>query len=359
MSSSPANSSRRISLRDVARVVGVSHMAVSLALRGDARVSEARRATIRRVADDLGYRPDPMLSSLAAYRQARRGVAIRSTIAWINRWPEPQELKRHREFTAFWEGAAGAARDLGYQLEEFVVAAEVTGERLHRILSARNVRGILIPPHPHPLQLDDFDWDGFAVVRLGTSVPHPRAHAVSCDQLAAARLAFERIRAHGYRRIGFVTSARFDRNTLGNFRAGFLLGQATHVPPQRRIEPLALDERATPESARRLGAWLRRHRTDAVLCSNPVLRPLLAQLDRDVPHGLAVAVTSVLDGKFDTGIDQNCAEIGAVALRTLAGQIQQNERGLPPVARRVLVEPRWIDGTSLPPRVRRDDRRDG
>lgn len=341
---------RRVSLRDVARVVGVSHMAVSLALRGDARVSAARRETIRRVAAELGYRPDPMLGSLAAYRQARRGVAIRSTIAWLNQWPDPKDLKRHREFAAYWEGATAAARSVGYQLEEFVAGPDISGERLHRILAARNVRGVLLPPHLAPLQLTGFGWDEFAVVRFGTSVPHPRAHVISCDQLHAARMAFEQIRARGYRRIGFVTSARFDRNTLGNFRAGFLLGRDSHLPARDRLEPLFLDDKASAESALILATWLKRTRADAVLSSNPVLKNLLSQLHVSVPRDLAVAVTSVLDGKFDTGIDQNCVEIGAVALRTLAGQIQQNERGIPACARRVLVEARWVDGTSLPSR---------
>jgi len=61
-------------LRDVARAVGVSHVAISLALRGDARISEKRRAEIKLAAERLGYRPDPMLSSLAAYRRTKQSV---------------------------------------------------------------------------------------------------------------------------------------------------------------------------------------------------------------------------------------------------------------------------------------------
>ena len=51
----------RVSLRDVARSVGVSHVTVSLALRGDPRVSAARRKEVEIAAKRLGYRPDPML----------------------------------------------------------------------------------------------------------------------------------------------------------------------------------------------------------------------------------------------------------------------------------------------------------
>jgi LacI family transcriptional regulator len=68
-----------------------------------------------------------------------------------------------------------------------------------------------------------------------------------------------------------------------------------------------------------------------------------------VPRDLAAATTSMLDGNFDAGVDQNSHEIGQVAMRTLAGLIHQNERGIPRYCRRILVEGRWVDGASLPP----------
>src|ERR1700712_5330659 len=88
----------RISLRDIAAEVGVSHVTVSLALRGDPRIPAARRQEIAEAAERLGYRPDPMLSSLAAYRQAKKPMEIRSTVAWLNQWPNPRDLRRFQEF---------------------------------------------------------------------------------------------------------------------------------------------------------------------------------------------------------------------------------------------------------------------
>jgi hypothetical protein len=56
----------------------------------------------------------------------------------------------------------------------------------------------------------------------------------------------------------------------------------------------------------------------------------------------------VLDGNFAAGLDQQCQEIGAVAVRTLAGMIQQGQTGVPVTAQRILVAPKWVDGESLP-----------
>ncbi len=350
MTSRPKSGSR-VSLRDVARAVGVSHVAVSLALRDDPRVSAPRRREIRAAAEQLGYRPDPMLSSLAAYRAARRATTVRATVAWLNQWSDPRALRRLREFDAFFRGAAATAEQLGYRLEEFVLGPEISSERLEGILRARGVCGILIPPHQSGLALPGFGWHAYPVVRFGFSVAEPRAHAVANDQTNSARLAFERARALGYRRIGFVTSPRFDRNTGGNFRAGYLAAQDAARPATAALEPLHLAESTGDAEAKRLRAWLAAAAPDAVITTHPGLRRLLAQIGVRVPADLAVAATSVLDGYFDAGIDQNCTEIGSVGMRTLSGLVHQNERGIPAVCRRILIEGRWVDGTSLPPRT--------
>ena len=338
----------RVSLRDVAREVGVSHVTVSLALRGDPRVSTTRRAEVEAAAKRLGYRPDPMLASLSAYRHSKRPVTIHSTIAWLNQWPDPKALRRFHEFAAYWSGAQEAAGTLGYRLEEFVLDRELNPARLQKILSTRNVRGILLPPHASGLHLPDFDWSLFSVVRFGVSVKEPRAHVITSDQMNCATLAFTRMREHGYQRIGFVTSRVHDRNTGGNFRAGYLAIQDATLPAAAQLEPLIMEERKAELDERVLRPWLRRYRPDAIVTTDPRVRGMLTDLGLHVPRDLAAAALSVLDGNFDAGVDQNSYEIGQVAVRTLAGLIQQNERGVPRYCRRILVEGRWVDGASLP-----------
>ena len=347
---SPAPSPR-VSLRDIGLKLGVSHVTVSLALRGDPRISLARREEVQRVARELGYSPDPMLTSLSAYRQAKQTVSIKATIAWINQWEKPRKLRSLQEFDAYWNGAHDYATRLGYRLEEFVVGPGMSSQRLQQILLARTIRGILIPPHTSGLDLPGFDWGQFAVVRFGISVVQPRVHVVTSDQLQCAFMAFERMWERGYRRIGYLTSRRYDRNTGGNFRAGYLSAQDVHVPLRRHLQPLALSEENTPSDARNLERWLKAVKPDGVITAIPALPELLQQVGCRVPEDLGVAALSLLDGRFDAGIDQKSEEVGRVAMATLAGLIQQNERGIPEYCRRVLVEGRWVDGSSLPSRV--------
>ena len=341
----------RVSLRDVARHLGVSHVTVSLALRGDTRISAARRREVAAAAQELGYRPDPMLSSLSAYRHAKQSDSIRATIAWLNQWPNPKDLRRLQEFDAYWRGAHDYAGRLGYRLEEFVVGPDMPPLRLQQILLARSIHGILIPPHAHSFALPGFDWSQFSVVRLGTSVKNLRTHIVTSDQMNCAVMAFERMWARGYRRIGYITSHRFDRNTSGNFRAGYLSAQDLHVPLRRHLDPLALEESVATVNVRALKKWLKSIQPDAIISAIGELPDLLKKAGCTIPHDLGVAGVSLLDGHFDAGVDQNSVEVGRVAMATLASMIHQNERGLPQYCRRILVEGRWCDGSSLPDRT--------
>lgn len=58
-------------IHDVARAAGVATSTVSRALAGEPRVSPVTRERIKRIADDLGYRPSPSARSL---RSARTGT---------------------------------------------------------------------------------------------------------------------------------------------------------------------------------------------------------------------------------------------------------------------------------------------
>ena len=346
MSNDPAP---RPSLRDIARALDMSHVAVSLALRDSPRVSQARRVEVKAMAEKLGYRPDPMLASLVAYRQGKRPAGIRACLGWINQWDDSGELRSLREFDNYWVGAREAAERLGYNLEEFRWPLSRPGKRLQSILETRGVRGLLIPPHRGGQVLPDFDWSRFSIVRFGASVKNVSAHSVTSDQAHCSRLAYENVQARGYQRIGYVSELVLERNTRGHFREGFLNAQEELTPRGRRLETLMFSADVR-RHRKELSAWLKAEKPDAIVTTSPLLRATLLEIGLRVPEDVAVATTSVLDGNFDAGADQNSHEIGRVAVSTLASLILENERGIPRYQRRILVEGRWVDGTSVPDR---------
>jgi DNA-binding LacI/PurR family transcriptional regulator len=343
-SSSPQS---RVTVRQIAREMNVSHTTVSRALRDDPRITTALRNQIQQKAKEMGYRPDPMLAALAHYRRGNAKKPISAGLAWINTWSEPRKLRTYREFDLYWRGASEEADRSGFRLEEFVVNENLTPQRLEKILLTRNIRGILLPPAGGvTVNWDRFNWDQFCIVRFGHSILTPRAHLVSSDQLTDGLIAYENIWKNGYRKIGLVTRPRM----LTHFRAGYLLGEMDSNP-RKRISPLVLAHTANPaEEQRILKAWIREHKPDAILTDISEIPGWVRQAGYRIPEDIGIATLSVLDGNADAGIDQNSQEIGRAAVQMLISLINHNESGIPDICRELLIEGRWINGSTLPPK---------
>jgi DNA-binding LacI/PurR family transcriptional regulator len=342
---------KRVTIYDIARRVGVSHSTVALAMRNHHRISEGRRKQILKVAAEMGYVPDPMLSALATYRMQMQPTKLQSAIAWINHWEQPEKLRgAHREFDAYWRGAEKAARRFGYRLDEIRWEPEFTARRFEQILLARGIRGVLIPPHPTPPDWGDFDWGKFSAIRFGLSVPAPDSHLVTSDQQRAIVMGLKKISSYGYQRIGMAVGHLLDSNVGGNFSGGFYAAQKLYAV--RGVHSLLFTKEGlyltSPAKAKELlRRWLLKARPDAVLTADPMVPGLARELGYRIPKDIAVAGTGI-DVPVDAGIDQHSEAIGRMAVEMLVSQINLNERGEPSDPSRILIESRWRDGDSLP-----------
>lgn len=355
-----------ITLRDIAAKLKVSHTTVSLALRNSPTISAARREEVKRLAEQLGYRPDPMLSSLAFYRKRHGKMKIQSALAWINCWEQPEKLRSFHEFDLYWQGAAQAAEQFGYHLDEIRWAADCSPQRVEQILRTRNIRGLLIPPHRVAPNWGGFDWSNFSIIRFGMSVLEPDTHIVTADQQRAVLMAFRKMSEYGYERIGLVMAADYDSHLGGNYIGGLaaakdlfkfnLIGglavaqdlfRFKHIlPPLRTNEDVYLKNPALAKKL--LSQWLTKHRPDAVLTSESSVPGMIRELGFSVPKDIAIAGTTIYDVPVESGINQNPEAIGRTAVETLIAQINRNEFGVPETPIRILVESSWRDGKSMP-----------
>ena len=62
----------RVRLKDIAEKAHLSVFAVSMAMKNDPTIARATVERVKRIADELGYSPDPALSALSAYRSKLR-----------------------------------------------------------------------------------------------------------------------------------------------------------------------------------------------------------------------------------------------------------------------------------------------
>lgn len=347
MNSDPTELKNRISLRDIAGELGISHVTVSRALRNMQNVTPELKARIQAKAEEMGYVPDPLLSSLSRYSRTGGNKAIQAELAWINTWDPPGRLRQYREFDLYWKGASDNAKRMGYHLEAFNLT-EIPLPRLHAILRTRNILGILLSPLGAPTTLlDAFNWNDFAVVRFGQAIPQPHAHLVSSSQFENAMMAFDRMRELGYQRIGCIC----EYSRMRFFGSGYSWAQRA-LPATQQLPLLAKNPAHSSERKQReLDAWLRRYKPDAIFTDDTKIRGMLINLGYRIPDDIGLATTSIHDTDIDAGIDQRPYEIGWAATRMLTALISEKAFGLPDCQSELLIEGTWVDGSMLPARL--------
>lgn len=84
-SAATASVPARVSIRDVARLAGVSYQTVSRVLNDHPSVRESTRARVRAVIDELGYRPSRAARSLSTRRSGIVGVLATSSVEYGQR----------------------------------------------------------------------------------------------------------------------------------------------------------------------------------------------------------------------------------------------------------------------------------
>lgn len=335
---------RRPTLQDIARLIGVHHSTVSLALRNHPRISEATRRRVREAAERLRYRPDPVLASFMAYRRGLRAAPGASVIAWLTNYPSRRGWRRTPVFAELHAGAAARAEALGFRLEEFWLRDEgMSPARASQILVARNITAVLVAPQPTPDACLELDWSRFSAVTFGYTLVEPRLHLVSNHQFASMIRLIEELLALGYRRPALAIPRQLDRRVRHGWLGGFLAEQA-QLPVRCRTRALVFDRFERDRFAR----WLDHEQPDVIVSPTEEVWRELGRRGIRIPDELGFALPSrPLPNETRAGIDENSAAIGAAGVDLLQGIWQRHERGVPRVPQRLMIEGTWVAGTTV------------
>ncbi|HEU5077676.1 MAG TPA: LacI family DNA-binding transcriptional regulator [Opitutaceae bacterium] len=336
---------RRPTMRDVARLAGGVHPStVSLALRNHPGISEATRKRVRAAARTLGYRPDPLLDAFNTHRLEVLPHKALPVIAYISDFDSRQALEKSHAHSGYWLGARAAAESLHCQIELFLLSkAQLTPERLHSILRARGITSLVLGACRSHTTRVAFDWPDYSAAKIES--PHLDApiYGIISDHRQSARLAFRKLRALGYRRIGLATTPGGMPRQDELSRAGYLLEQRV-CAGERLPAPLDLDE--TPDAGVVL-RWIQTNRLDAVISDRLELREILS--GKGLRVGFAGLDVPRNDEQF-AGIVIDHGRVGAQAVEQVVSLMRANQRGLPATSSCTHVPVAWQDGKSAPAR---------
>ncbi len=336
----------RISLKDIAAAAGVHYSTASLALRDSPKLPRETRERIQAVAEKMGYRPDPALSALNAYRKVKRHESYQSTLAVVSDNPA---WMRYHTGAAQLRGLKVQAERLGYNVETFIVDARVlSASRLGTVLYSRGISGLMISPMSQPHTILDLPWERFSCVASGYSLEKPEVYRVMSAHYRNGMRCLQHLYKCGYRRIGYAM-LRSVHERVG-LRYGAAYDTFCREHPEVMPLPFFLPENYEREyTPKKVLAWIRRHRIDAVFNTHENdLMQWLPELGVRIPEDVALinASTPSRDGP-QTGVFENNEIIGRTMVNTLVGMMHRDERGLPEAAILTMVDGEWVEGATV------------
>jgi DNA-binding LacI/PurR family transcriptional regulator len=320
-----------ITVRSLAAQAGVSPAAISCALNGTGNLSAATRARLRSLARAAGYVPRPALAALSAMRA--RGVlppTLPVAVLGAVRIDAPLRL-------------AGA--ELGYRLIPCPLDGGDELSRLHRRLVLSGTVAVILVGGPGYAACLAHDWTGLAVLAHGWQTPDCAYHHLGGRIFAGLALAWQRVAAHGYRRIGAAILAHEpllpdDSERLGACLAAQSAGTGAAVPPCVARHG---DERGVL-------AWWRVYRPDAVIGFHAGLLAALRRHGADPPF----ASLHLDDGDHRqrdlAGLVVSPTAYARVAMRMVDDCVRHHDLGRPASPRSIALPPQWRGGASLPQR---------
>lgn len=354
-------STDRITLVDIARKAKVSIFTVSCALRGQRGVASETAERVRKIAEELGYRPNAAARLLVGSRKQGRAETRQPVIAVIRfgadempEWP--------------WQDAQmrAIAERQGYTLEVFRMSQYASPAELSGVLWARGVQGLIllttgVTPNFPLQQMAGFQWDRFALVKISRGFDQLRCHTVRLSVFTQMRLALERVAEAGYRRVGIPLVSATASNEDDWSRRGAIEAFRQLRPNAFECMELFCVASIGEESEVNLREWLDRLRPDILVAFPFAWRFRLEQLGYRLPEDFAfVGVPVVNDSAGEAGrptsgpLDDFLGLEFPAALHMLHDEIAAGRTGLPARPYEHVLPTVWQTGVTMP--IPRPDR---
>lgn len=198
-----------ITIKDIAKRVGVSHSTVSRALRVNKLVSSETAKRIRQVAKEMGYRPSAVARSLKTKRTQVLGVIV-SNIS------DPF-------FSEILNGIEVSAQAGGYSL--FIAASQhdpIKERQIVQTMMEQRTDGVIICSSSfspeHGRQLLSY---GFPVVVVNHQASESFNYSIYHDDVDGSYQVTQHLNSLGHKRIAYLGNAQSGRTTQDRLR-GFM-----------------------------------------------------------------------------------------------------------------------------------------
>ncbi len=309
---------------------------------------------IQSVATKLGYKPDPALAALVAYRTGHRQTQALSNLALLVP-TSPFRPRATNPRTCYFDShLRQAAEKLGYCMDLIEIPDEPRAQAaVQRMLLARGIRGLVLSAEfvsPRKLQLD---WSHFACVQILNFHSDHFHHAISRNEHLDMTKIMEEIQNHGFSRPAFVmgTSAETPHFSLkvAIFETALVEMGVTKPKDYEFLYPLGYDWEKGEFSK-----WVKKRKPDVIISDTADWTvEFLSRQGHNVPKDIGFISTCVpFEGSSCSGIKIDVPSQTQLCMDILHGQLLRGEVGLPDIPMAVELRGLWQSGTTLDNRTK-------
>ncbi len=334
----------RVTLKSVASAAGLSVSCAARALKGRPDISAETCERVRKVAESLGYRPDPMLAALAAYRHTRRPAAFQGTLAFLVTIAcDEAAWLASRETGDLFRGAQQRAESLGYRMEYFHIGSVPKAhERAWKVLRSRGIRGGIVRSFPMKLEDIRLPFDKFECVNL-FSEPHMETiSTVSSYHAQSMEIVLQKLLERGYRHPALVLSQGLSEILHHGWQMAFSI----YAPRFQQASSYFYEGSSVDQAT--LWAWAAQKGVDSlIICNSENLIPNL-QMDGKMFGEIGVVCMDLLNPDCGlSGIYQDRLRGGAVAVECLHSMLITAQLHIEKLSSATMIPGVWRDGISL------------
>jgi LacI family transcriptional regulator len=188
---------KNVTIKDIAREVGVHHTTVSLALRNSPSIKEETRKKVWDKAREMGYRPNRLAQGFRNRRSHTIGVLV----------PNIQ----HHFFARFISEVSEKANQAGYSVMVFQSNEKLKAEKNNvEALADNRVAGVIASISKETIEgkhFETFNQEGIPLVFFDR-VPHrEKISKVVVDNFQGAYEAVSQMISNGRKRVAFITGS--------------------------------------------------------------------------------------------------------------------------------------------------------
>lgn len=183
----------RPTLKTIAQIAGLSHVAVSKALRDAPDISDATKERVKKIAEELGYTPNLAARNLYLQRTGAIGMVVPS-------------MGDNAAYDLIFNEISTAAAELGYCVMLGSSHRSVELEIRHcRMMVGNQVGALIMAPCISDVSHIKAVCRPTPVIFIGGKIPPEEDYALMCDYHHSAELAVGHLAGLGHRDIALLT----------------------------------------------------------------------------------------------------------------------------------------------------------